>query len=162
MEYVLATVNSTSLTITTSTGTINWLINTGETYSVNITDPISYIVTDKPVYVTHITGYGCKLSGAQVTPAFCAGSYTTAFTRLSSDSLNLNIFTRTGFQNTFTLTSNATSVTISPTSFSTVPGSSGNLVAARIYFPTALIPVGSHNVLKNKSPLTFCDAALLS
>ena len=153
VAYVLATVNSTSLTITTSTGTINWLINTGETYSVNITDPISYIVTDKPVYVTHITGYGCKLSGAQVTPAFCAGSYTTAFTRLSSDSLNLNIFTRTGFQNTFTLTSNATPVTISPTSFSTVPGSSGNLVAARIYFPTALIPVGSHNVLKNKNDL---------
>ncbi|MEI8136958.1 MAG: PKD domain-containing protein [Bacteroidota bacterium] len=153
VAYILATLNSTSLTITTSTGTVNWLINTGETYSVNISSQIAYIQTDKPVYVTHIGGYGCKLSGAQVTPAYCAGSYTTAFTRISSDSLNLNIFTRTGFQNTFTLTSNATPVVISPASFTTVPGSSGNLVAARIYFPTTSIAVGSHNILKNKNDL---------
>lgn len=151
IAYVLAPLNSTSLTITTSTGTINWLINSGETYTINNSTPITYIQTDKPVYVTHVSGYGCKLSGAQVTPAYCAGSYTTAFTRLSSDSLNLNIFTRNGYQNTFTLTSNATPVTISGTSFTTVPGSGGNLVAARIYFPTSSIPVGSHNVLKNKN-----------
>ncbi len=152
VAYVLAPLNSTSLTITTGTGTINWLINTGETYSVNITG-LTYIETDKPVYVTHVSGYGCKLSGAQVTPAYCAGSYTTAFTRLSSDSLNLNLYTRNGFQNTFTLTSNATNVPISPASFTTVPGSGGNLVAARLYFPTATIPVGSHNVLKNKNDI---------
>lgn len=151
--YILATLNSTSLTITTNTGTINWLINTGETYSVSLTDQITYVQTDKPVYVTHISGYGCKLSGAQVAPAFCAGSYTTAFTRTSSDSLNLNLFTRTGFQNTFTLTSNGSPVAISPASFTTVPGSSGNLVAARLYFPISSIPVGSHNVLRNKNDI---------
>ncbi|MBA2612234.1 MAG: gliding motility-associated C-terminal domain-containing protein [Bacteroidetes bacterium] len=156
IAYVLAPLNSTSLTITTGTGTINWLINSGETYSINISSPLTYVQTDKPVYVTHITGYGCKLSGAQVTPAFCAGSYTTAFTRLSSDSLNLNLYTRTGFQNTFTLTSNAVNVPISPASFTVVPGSAGNLVAARIYFPAVgpgAIAVGSHNILKNKNDL---------
>ncbi|MDO8998923.1 MAG: PKD domain-containing protein [Bacteroidota bacterium] len=152
VAYILATVNSTSLTITTGTGTINWLINTGETYSVNIAS-LTYIATDKPVYITQVSGYGCKLSGAQVAPAYCAGSYTTAFTRLSSDSLNLNIVTRTGFQNTFTLTSNGSPVAISPASFTTVPGSVGNLVAARIYFPIASIPVGSHNVLKNQNDI---------
>ncbi|MBL7922506.1 MAG: gliding motility-associated C-terminal domain-containing protein [Bacteroidia bacterium] len=153
MAYVLATLNSTSLTITTSTGTINWLINTGETYSIDCsTNNLTYIDTDKPVYVTHVSGYGCKLAGAQVTPAYCAGSYTTAFTRLSSDSLNLNIVTRSGYQNTFTLTSNAVNVPISASSFSVVPGSP-NLVAARIYFPVASIPVGSHNLLRNKNDL---------
>jgi gliding motility-associated-like protein len=153
VAYILATVNSTSLTITNSTNTINWLINTGETYSVNITDPITYIKTDKPAYVLHATGYGCKLSGAQVTPAYCAGSYTTAFTRLSTDSLNLNIYTRSGYQNTFTLTSNGINVPVSPASFTTVPGSAGALVAGRLYFPTSSIGMGSHNILRNKDDL---------
>ena len=153
VAYILATLNSTSLTITTATGTINWLINTGETYSVDCSSsPLTYIDTDKPVYVTHVSGYGCKLSGAQVVPAYCAGSYTTAFTRLSSDSLNLNLITRSGFQNTFTLTSNSVNVPISPASFTAVPGSP-NLVAARLYFPTSSIAVGSNNLLRNKNDL---------
>lgn len=151
IAYILATVNSTSLTITTPTSTINWLINTGETYSVNISG-LTYIKTDKPVYVTHISGSGCKLSGAQVPPAYCAGTYTTAFTRLSSDSLSLNLYTRNGFQSTFTLTSNSINVPISASSFTAVPGST-NLVAARLYFPVATIPVGSNNILKNKNDI---------
>ncbi|MCE3225626.1 MAG: domain containing protein [Bacteroidetes bacterium] len=153
VAYILATVNSTSLTISNSTTTINWLINFGETYTVNITDPITYIVCDKPAYVIHASGYGCKLSGAQVSPAFCAGSYTTAFTRLSADSLDLNLVTRTGYQNTFTLTSNGANVPIAGSSFTSVPGSGGSLVAARLYFPVATIPVGSYNLLRNDQDL---------
>lgn len=148
MTYILAPVNGTSLTISNSTTTINWLINSGETYSIS-TPSLTYIKTDKPVYVMHVSGYGCKLSGAQVTPAYCAGSYTANFTRLSSDSLNLNLYTRSGFQNSFTLTSNGVPIPISGTSFTTVPGTAGDLVAARLYFPTSSIPVGSHNVLRN-------------
>ncbi|MCW3076315.1 MAG: domain containing protein [Bacteroidetes bacterium] len=153
VAYILATVNSSSLTITNSTATVNWLINFGETYSVSITDPITYIKSDKPVYVLHASGYGCKLSAAQVAPAYCAGSYTTSFIRLSSDSLNLNVVTRIGNQNSFTLTSNGTNVPVSGASFTTVPGSGGNLVAARLFYPVGAIPVGSHNVLKNKQDL---------
>ena len=152
VAYILASVNSTSLAITNATGTVNWLINSGETYSVNI-GSLTYIKTDKPVYVMHVSGYGCKLSGAQVTPAYCAGSYTTNFTRLSTDSLNLNLYTRAGYQSTFTLTSNGSPITISPASFTTVPGTSGVLVAARLYFPTSAIAVGSHNVLTNSQDI---------
>ncbi|MBA3663732.1 MAG: gliding motility-associated C-terminal domain-containing protein [Bacteroidetes bacterium] len=153
IAYILATVNSTSLAITNSTTTINWLINFGETYSVSLTSPITYIKSDKPVYVIHASGYGCKLSAAQVAPAYCAGSYTTAFVRLSNDSLNLNVVTRSGYQNTFTLSSNGSNIPVSAASFTTVPGTSGNLVAAKLFFPTSTIPVGSYNVLKNSQDL---------
>lgn len=152
MAYILAPVNGTSLTITNATTTINWLINSGETYSFS-TNSLTYIKTDKPIYVMHVSGYGCKLSGAQVTPAYCAGSYTTNFVRLSADSLNLNLYTRNGFQNSFTLTSNGSTIGISGTSFTTVPGTAGDLVAARLYFPTTSIPVGSHNVLVNSKDI---------
>jgi gliding motility-associated-like protein len=149
MAYMLAPLNGTSFTITSASATTSWLINADETYSINISDPITYIKADKPVYMMHVSGYGCKLSGAQVTPAYCAGSYTTVFTRLSTDSLNLNLYTRAGFQNSFTLTSNGSPLTIPATAFTVVPGSSGDLVAARIYFPASDIAVGSHNILSN-------------
>ncbi|MBI2722974.1 MAG: gliding motility-associated C-terminal domain-containing protein [Bacteroidetes bacterium] len=153
VAYILATSNSSSLSITNSTATVNWLINFGETYSITITDPITYIKSDKPVYVLHASGYGCKLSAAQVSPVYCAGSYTAAFIRLSSDSLNLNVVTRTGNQNTFTLTSNGGNVPIAGSSFTAVPGSSGNLVAARLYFPVSSIALGSYNLLRNSKDL---------
>jgi gliding motility-associated-like protein len=148
IAYILATSNSTSLSITNGTA-INWLINSGETYSINVASPMAYIETNVPVYVFHLSGYGCKLSGAQLAPAICAGSYTSAFTRLSNDSLNLNIVTRTGFETSFTLTSNSVNVPISASSFTPVAGSSGLLVAARIFASSLTIPVGSHNVLRN-------------
>lgn len=153
MAYVLATVNSTSLQITTGGSTVNTMISFGETYSVDVNAPMSYINSTQPIYVLHTSAYGCKFSGAQVPPAFCAGSYTSAFTRLSSDSLNLNLVTRTGFQNTFTLTSDGTNVPILGSSFTVVPGSSGALVAAKLYFPTSSIAVGSHNRLSNNQDL---------
>jgi gliding motility-associated-like protein len=152
IAYILATLNSTSLSITNGTVT-NWLINSGETYSINVASPMAYIETNVPVYVLHISGYGCKLSGAQLAPAICAGSYTSAFTRLSNDSLNLNIVTRTGFETTFTLTSNSVNVPVPASSFTPVAGSSGSLVAARIFASSLTIPVGSHNVLRNSKDI---------
>jgi gliding motility-associated-like protein len=153
IAYILSPQNGSSFTFATASSTVSWLINQGETYSISITDPILYIKADKPIYAIHISGYGCKLSAAQLAPAYCAGSYTSAFTRLSSDSLNLNIVTRSGFQSSFTLTSNSNPVLISGNSFTTVPGSGGDLVAARIYYSTVSIPVGSHNELKNQNDI---------
>lgn len=152
VAYILAPENGTSLSINTTTGSASWLINSGETYSVNISN-LTYIKTGKPTYLFQMAGYGCKLSGAQLPAAYCAGSYTNTFVRLSSDSLNLQLYTRNGNQGTFTLTSNGTPVPISPASFTTVPGTSGDLVAARLYFTTSQIPVNSHNVLRNAGDL---------
>lgn len=150
LAYILAPVNSTSLTVTTATGVANWLINSGETFSVNTTGAnLSFIEADKPIYVFHVSGFGCKLGGAQVTPAYCAGSYSTAFTRLSSDSLFLDTYIRSGFQGGFTLTVNSATLPLLASSFSAVPGSAGNLVGARNFYSITDIPVGSHIVLRN-------------
>ncbi|HQQ94320.1 MAG TPA: PKD domain-containing protein [Bacteroidia bacterium] len=153
IAYLLAPLNATGFTVTSANSNYNWLINSGETYSVVISDTLTYIHCDKPVYLLHASGYGCKLSAAQLPPAYCAGSYTTAFTRLNADSLHLNIFTRSGFQNSFTLTCNSATLPIPSSAFTTVPGSGGALVAARLYFSTLNIPVGSNNQLKNSADL---------
>jgi gliding motility-associated-like protein len=153
IAFILAPYNASSFTLSSASSTVNWLINSGETYSVGITDPITYVKSDKPVYLFHVSGYGCKLSGTQLAPVYCAGSYSTAFTRLTGDSLNINICTRSGFQSSFTFSSNGSSVPIPSSSFSIVPGSAGNLVAARLYLPTSSVSVGSYNELLNSADI---------
>lgn len=151
--YLLAYQNGTGFTVTTSSGSFNWLINASETYSIDLSSAITYIKSDKPLYVFHLSGYGCKLSGAQLAPVYCAGSYSAAFVRFNSDSLNLNICTRAGNQGSFVLSSNGSTIALPASSFSTVPGSSGNLVAGRIYLPTSSVSVGSYNILSNSSDI---------
>lgn len=153
IAYILAPLNSTSLTITSSAVT-NWLINSGETYAVNTsTNALTHVLTDKPVYIFNLTRNSCRLGGAQLAPAYCAGSYTTGFVRMSSDSLFLQIVTRSGFQTTFTLEVNGIPQLLPAAGFTAVPGSGGSLVGARIYFNVAAIPAGAYCILKNSADL---------
>ena len=144
--FILATQNNTQLTINDGAVTSH-VSNFGENFIYTATQPITYVKSNKPVYVLSASGYGCRISGAQVPPFFCAGTYSTSFTRASSDSLALNLFTRTGFEGNFALNGNATLIPAS--AFTVVPGSSGSIKSAKIYFPTSTIAVGSHNTVTN-------------
>jgi gliding motility-associated-like protein len=144
--YILATQNGTSITINNSTVTTG-LISWGETFEYALTDTFNYIETNKPIYLWHVSGYGCELSGAQVPNLFCAGTYSTAFTRSSSDSLGLILYTRSGFENQFTLNGNG--ALIDPNDFTDVPGTGGEFKVATIYYNTTDIPVGSYNLVEN-------------
>lgn len=149
--YILATQNNTALTINNGVGTTNHVINFCETYRYAITQPLTYIKSTKPVYVLHVNGSGCEMSGAQVPNFFCAGGYAAAFTRTTADSLSLNIFTRNGYQTGFSL--NGNSALISPASFTPVPGTSGNIVSAKLFFNTTDVPVGSYNIVTSTADI---------
>lgn len=144
--YILATQNGTNVTVTNS-GTSSTLLNWGETYEIAISDVFNYISCSKPVYVWHVSGYGCNLSGAQVPNLFCAGTYNTAFTRTTSDSLGLILYTRSGFENQFTL--NGSPALIPGAAFTDVPGTAGAFKVATIYYNTTDIPVNSYNRVTN-------------
>jgi gliding motility-associated-like protein len=144
--FILATQNNTQLTIDDGSVT-NVVMNFGQNYTYSAVQGVTYIKSNKPVYTLHVSGYGCRLSGAQLPPFFCAGTFTTAFTRTSPDSLALNLITRTGYEGNFALNGNASLIPAS--AFTIVPGSSGNIKSAKIYFSTATIPVGSHNEVTN-------------
>lgn len=144
--YILATQNGTNITIDNS-GTTTTLINWSETYEYALTDDINYIHTDKPVYVLQASGNGCNLAGAQVPNLFCAGTYSTAFTRSTTDSLGLLLYTRTGFEDDFALNGNG--ALIPAGAFSAVPGTGGAFQVALIYFNTGDVPVDSYNEVTN-------------
>ncbi|MCH2229570.1 MAG: PKD domain-containing protein [Crocinitomicaceae bacterium] len=148
--YILGIENGTSITINNTT-TTSALINSGETYELILSDTFNYISCSKPVYTTHISGYGCELSMAQVPNLFCAGTYETAFTRSSSDSLGLTLYTRTGFENQFELNGNASLIPAG--AFSDVPGTSGEYKVAQLHFNTTDVPVGSYNKVTNSGDI---------
>lgn len=144
--FILATQNNTDVQIFGTT-TANSVINWSETQEYVPTDSVSYIKTSKPVYVWHASGFGNKLSGAQVPNVYCAGTYTTNVTRSSSDSFALVLWIRSGFENQFTI--NGNSALVPSSAFAVVPGTSGEFVCARISYSTTDIPVGSQVVIKN-------------
>ena len=144
--YIMATQNGTSVDVINTTTTSS-LISWGETMEVALSDTFNYITTNKPVYVWHVSSYGCDLSAAQVPNLFCAGTYETAFTRTSSDSLGLILYTRSGFENQFTL--NGSPVLIPPGDFSDVPGTGGEFKVATIFYNTTDVPVNSYNLVAN-------------
>ncbi|MCR9173115.1 MAG: PKD domain-containing protein [bacterium] len=144
--YILGTQNGTNITVENST-TTNATISWGETFELATTDAINYISTNKPVYVWHTTGYGCELSGAQVPNLLCAGKYSSAFTRTTTDSIGLVIYTRTGFEGQFALNGNG--ALIPSAAFNPVPGTAGAYQAAVIYYNTSDVPVNSYNEVTN-------------
>ena len=148
--YVLATQNGTNISIynsTTTAATLNW----GETYQLTLNDNENYIKSNKPIYVLQTSGFGCELSQAQVPPFYCAGDYSAAFTRSSSDSLGLMLYTRTGNENLFTLNGNASLIPAS--AFNVVPGTLGSIKAARIFLPTSDVPINSYNKIENSGDI---------
>jgi len=144
--YILGTQNGTSLSIDNSTTTSS-LINWSETYEYVLSDTINFIHTSKPVYLWHASGSGCNLSGAQVPNLFCAGRYSNSFTRSSSDSLGLLLYTRTGFEGMFEINGNPSLINAS--SFDVVPGTNGDFQVAMIYYNTTDIPLNSYNEVTN-------------
>lgn len=144
--YVLATQNGTTIDVYGSS-TTSTLINWSETYEYVLADTVTYIKTNKPVYLWHTSGNGCSLNGAQLPNIFCSGTYTTAFKRTSTDSMSIRLFTRTGFEGMFTLNGNPSLIPAS--AFKNVPGTGGAFKSAMIYFNTTDVPAGSYNIVEN-------------
>ena len=48
-------------------------------------------VGDKPIYVIHVSGFGCELGEAIIPPLNCAGSDQVSFTRTNSQTFILNV-----------------------------------------------------------------------
>jgi gliding motility-associated-like protein len=149
--YILATQNNTNLDIYGSTVN-NSVINWSETQEhVLGADTVTYIKASKPVYVMHVSGFGCKMSAAQVPNLYCAGTYSTAFTRTSADSFALRLYIRSGFEGSFTV--NGASGLINASDFRAVPGTSGTFLSALIYFDTTQVPVDSYQLVENPSDI---------
>ncbi len=141
--YVVGTENFTQLTIEDAVVTTT-LINKGDTYFYNITQPLTSVKANKNVYVYQASGIGCEAGSAILPPLSCAGSTLVAFSRNTNQNFNLNILCPNGAQGTFTI--NGSTTLIPPGAFAVVPGTGGQYVGAQIPFTIVDIPIGSYTV----------------
>lgn len=144
--YVTATKDNTSIYYD---GTLTTTLKKGDTYSKQLTSGATYITSNNPIYVLHLSGVDQEISEALVPPANCVGSQKVNFVRTSSEPFGLVIFTEKGNESYFTL--NGSTTAVSSSSFSNVPGTSGALVyAALSSITTSTVPVGYNSISNSK------------
>ncbi len=149
--FVVATENFTTVSIDNGLTTTTTTLNQGDTYPYSITEPLTYCNSDKPVYLLHMSGYGCELGKAILPPLNCAGSDQVSFSRANPQSFLLNILCPAGSEGNFTLNGNNTLITAPM--FNVVPGTGGAWMGAQISFNTTDVPVGSANLITNSTDL---------
>jgi gliding motility-associated-like protein len=142
--FIVGTQNGTTVTVAgAGVGTIN----AGQTLTVDITAASTYIVASAPVYVLHLSGFGCEVGGAVLPPVICTGSTQLGFTRSTNENFAMNLMTRSGYEGGFTVNGNPALVPAG--AFTPVPNTNGDWMAAQIYFTTGQIAAGSGNVIAN-------------
>ncbi len=92
--FITGTVNGTQVTVG---GAAPVTIDAGEVYTAEVTDRATRVYATRPIYLNHLTGFGCELGGALLpTIDGCTGSNDVTFTRTPSttDGFFLNIMVR--------------------------------------------------------------------
>ena len=126
-------------------------INTGGIYSFsNITGNSVLINASHPVYVLHISGFGCEY-GAAIIPAIgCTGSEQVALTRITNEYFGVILITENGAQGNFLV--NGIPNVITASQFSVVTGTLGQYVTANINL-SGSVTAGSSIIISNSIDL---------
>ncbi|MEO9531183.1 MAG: PKD domain-containing protein [Crocinitomicaceae bacterium] len=147
--FAVATENFTTITINDGVTITTQILNQGDTYAHSVTEPLTYISSDKNIYLLHATGYGCEMGEALLPPLNCAGSQQVSFTRNKTQPFFITLTCPAGAEDDFVL--NGGLIPINPLDFDPVPGTGGAYVGDTIEFTTGQIAMNSSNLLINTS-----------
>jgi gliding motility-associated-like protein len=131
--YVLAVSNGTQVSVDGAPVTT---INAGQTYEHTLSNPAAYFQASLPVYVLHMSGFGCEVAEAILPPIVCTGSNVVAFVRSTNEFIAVNLLVPTGGENSFLF--NGAAGIINGASFNVVPGTGGSWKYAQINASTWL------------------------
>jgi len=145
--FILATQNNTDVFLN---GTLVTTLNAGQTHMYAMdTANAAFIQTSDPVYVLHLSGFGCEV-GLSILPTIeCTGSSQVTFTRATSAALHITLLVKQGGEGNFLL--NSIPGLINSSSFNDVPSTGGLWKYAQISFSTTEIPVNVATQISNTS-----------
>lgn len=148
-EYfiVLASENGTSVEISGPSGKSTRNLNTGGSVQWKMSSSTYYVKSNKPVYLFHLSGFGCEFGGALIPPLECSGAKEVSFVRSSSESLFLNIVAKNGDEDEFEF--NGSTGLIKASDFQTVPGTS-NWKSVQLEVKTSDLRTGTLGKVINK------------
>ncbi len=151
--FITATQNNAQITIDDGT-TTNVTLFAGETYDFQLDNPFTHIISTEPIYVMHISGYGCEMGAALLPPLNCAGSDQVSFVRSKpgpSFRFGLSVMVPTGAEGDFAIDGNTT--LLQAADFSVVPGTGGAWMAAAVEYTEAEIAsLTAHLVTNGTEP----------
>jgi hypothetical protein len=136
--YITAPYNNTAIYLNGNTNATA-TINEGEQHEIVLNNPSVYITTSKPVYVLHVTGFGCEVGQAVLPTIECTGSDSVSFTRSTNESFHILILCKNGSESQIRI--NGSADVAPPGQFNVVPGTNNEWVYARRQANTTQIPV---------------------
>ncbi len=140
--FVLATEDETEVTVN---GLPSATLSQSETLELNLSQVALFIEASAPVYVLHVTGFGCEVGAAVLPPLDCSGSRQVGFVRSTDEHFGLGIVTRAEAVNGFTLNG----APLPAADFFPVPGSNEEYYYLRQEFDTLRVPVATASILSN-------------
>lgn len=147
-EIIVVTAVNDSTGIFLNGGSRDTTLQRGQTAIYLLTDSSLYIQSTEPIYVAHISGFGCETGMAILPSISCTGSRQVGFTRTTSEFFGINLMTKTANTAGFLLNGNALPAN---TQFRPVPGTNGVWQFTRLDLNLATVPVGTGNLITNAS-----------
>ncbi len=148
--FIMATQNGTNVFINGNAVPVATL-SAGQIHAYDVVSGASYIEASQPVYVLHVSGFGCEVGSSLLPSIECTGSQQVSFTRSTNENFGLIVIVKSGGQNSFVLNGNGS--LLPGSSFTVVPGSAGQWYYARVTFNTTQIPVGTASMISNPAEL---------
>jgi gliding motility-associated-like protein len=145
--YVTATENNTRI-YTEGSNTPAAILNAGEFREFPIISSAIHILSDKRIYVVHVTGFGCEMGMTVLPPINCTGSRQIGFTRSSPEFFGMNILVRKEGVPYFTL--NGSPSLIPPGAFHPVAGTNDKWYTAQLSFESTEVPVNQSSLIRNE------------
>ncbi len=156
--YVLGTQNGTVVNVNrngTALAPITLAAGEQKVFDMDLADVKAYIKSNNPIYVLHMSGYGCETGAAILPPIECTGSRLVQFNRSTNESFSLTLLVKEGGQGDFTLDG----VPIPAANFTPVLGSpdvdpangTPDWYSARINYTAAQLPIGGHSIANSST-----------
>lgn len=121
-------------------------LNSGQTAALRLTEP-RFITSDAPVYVFHVTGMGCEMSGSLAPSMRCLSLRRTSFVRPNNEKLLLMVAAPAAAVGAFSVNGNA--ALLPAGAFSPVPGTNGAWSWARVEYSETEVRPGQVTEVEN-------------
>ena len=123
-------------------------LNAGQSDRFEITQPSTYIASNKNIYVIQVTGFGCELAMAVLPPITCTGSKQIGFTRSTEEFFGMNVLVRK--EGIFYFKLNGDQSLVPPHMFRAVAGTNDKWYAAQLSFSETQVAVDMSSLIENE------------
>ena len=144
--FITATADDTKIYIQGSATPVT-IPEAGAVYRHQVTEKSTYVLSDKTIYIFHVTGFGCEMGLAILPSINCKGSPQIGFTRTTNEFFGLNLLVMKEGVSSFSL--NGSAGMIPPFAFTPVPGTNDKWYTAQLSFNEAAVPVGRASIISN-------------